>query len=367
MSTMYEAAAPTRPATRSTAVVMSRRSAASMSGVEKRVSSVRADTVRPSLVRMTADLVPASRVQRSESMKRSTPLADIGDRRAVRERSQMPWMTSRRPNVDRFFVSPSGPARCSNIGVRWTRPVDLGVRVGVEAVADLLAVEPQLGRPMPPPMGEGLRCRQWSFMRRVAYAASCAERAESRPVLGHVGFDLVASGGELVDDLHRDLGEVGDAAAHRPPFDADGLGELVAEFGFVEVADGLGPVVERSGVEGGPSVVGSVDEVGDDHVGVEVGVAGTGGAMSEHGGDEPVASTTSAPPWPRRPLDASVSKTASASRTATSWAWLTAERMSGVPRPWRIDTDFGAQNVASNAVTVGADLDAVILTLVPGY
>jgi hypothetical protein len=66
-------------------------------------------------------------------------------------------------------------------------------------------------------------------------------------------------------------------------------GELVAELGLVQVADRLRPVVERSGVEGGPSVVGPVDEVGDHHVGVEVGVAGARGAVSERSGDEPVA------------------------------------------------------------------------------
>ena len=33
-------------------------------------------------------------------------------------RSQMPWMISRRPNIDRFRVNPSGPARRSNIGPR---------------------------------------------------------------------------------------------------------------------------------------------------------------------------------------------------------------------------------------------------------
>lgn len=73
--------------------------------------------------------------------------------------------------------------------------------------------------------------------------------------------------------LHRHLGDIGDPPPHRPPLDTDSPSELVAELGLVQVADRLRPVVERSGVEGGPPPVGPVDEVGDHHVCVQVGIA----------------------------------------------------------------------------------------------
>ena len=58
---------------------------------------------------------------------------------------------------------------------------------------------------------------------------------------------------------------------------------------LVEVAGGLGVRVDAPGVERRPPAVGAEREVGDEHVGVQLRVAGARGPMPERGGDEPVA------------------------------------------------------------------------------
>ena len=134
-------------------------------------------------------------------------------------------------------------------------------------------------------------------VRRELCGASSVE-----PVFRHVSFDLVASCGELVDDLHRDRRQIRDPASHRPPVDTQRGGELVAELGLVEVADGLGPVVQRPRIERCPPVVGPMNQVRDHHVSVEMRVTDTRRAMPERGGDEPVTgnylSATVATPTP---------------------------------------------------------------------
>ena len=110
------------------------------------------------------------------------------------------------------------------------------------------------------------------------------------PVLGEVGFDLGAAGGEGVDEWAGDAGDVGEAVLDRVPLDAEAAGELVAQLGVVEVPDGAAPLVERPAVEGGPAVVlGGVDEVGDHDVGVQVRVEVARRPVPEGGADEPVA------------------------------------------------------------------------------
>ena len=63
----------------------------------------------------------------------------------------------------------------------------------------------------------------------------------------------------------------------------------MAELGLVEVAGGLRQREEVAGVECAPAALGAAGQVRDQHVGVEMGVAGAAGAMPEPRRDEPVA------------------------------------------------------------------------------
>ena len=58
---------------------------------------------------------------------------------------------------------------------------------------------------------------------------------------------------------------------------------------------------EVPAVGGGPAAVGALDQVGDDDMGVELGVAGPAGAVPERGADEARwLRSAAAPPRPRR-------------------------------------------------------------------
>jgi len=92
---------------------------------------------------------------------------------------------------------------------------------------------------------------------------------------GEVLLDVLTSPREGAQDMIGDSGDVGDPVACGGPLDAQSTGELCPQLGFVQVADGLGPRIERSRVEGRPATVGfGMHEVGDDDVGVQLRVAG---------------------------------------------------------------------------------------------
>lgn len=124
---------------------MSRRSVASMSGVLKRVSSVLAETTRPARVRIAAAPVPVSCTQCSDATNRSAHSTMLAIGAPFGSRSQMPWMISRRPNIDRFRVNPSGPARRSKHRAEMNQPDVAGVvDAGVDLIADQLHVKTEV-------------------------------------------------------------------------------------------------------------------------------------------------------------------------------------------------------------------------------
>ena len=165
-------------------------------------------------------------------------------------------------------------------------------------------------------------------------------------------LDLAPSGGEQFAELGWDADDLGGAFVDGSPVDAEAAGELVAEVGLVEVAGGAGLPQQRLAVERPPLPVLAVREIRDEHVGVQLRVAGAAGPMRERGGDEPVdrndlvsvdATTGSAPlafgasRGPRR--------LRRRARRGTSRA------VSGSPSPHSTDTDLGAENVRSNPGT----------------
>ena len=81
-------------------------------------------------------------------------------------------------------------------------------------------------------------------------------------------FDLGSPCGEAVQHLGGDAVDFGAASLHRCPGDAERVGELVAEFGLVEVAGGAGVSVEVAAVEGAPPAIDPLHHVRDQHMGV---------------------------------------------------------------------------------------------------
>jgi hypothetical protein len=77
----------------------------------------------------------------------------------------------------------------------------------------------------------------------------------------------------VLEDLLIDAGDLGDAVVNRIPFDAECLGQVLAQGRLVKEAGRAGVGVERTAVEGGRAAFGD-GAVGDDRVGMELGVAG---------------------------------------------------------------------------------------------
>ena len=101
--------------------------------------------------------------------------------------------------------------------------------------------------------------------------------------------DLLAALGELAQVGVGEALDLGDAVSDRLPLHAEPLAQLMAEVCLIDVAGGLGVVEDRRVVEAGPAPVGALGRVGDQDMGVELGIAGAGGAVLEGGGEEAVA------------------------------------------------------------------------------
>jgi hypothetical protein len=67
--------------------------------------------------------------------------------------------------------------------------------------------------------------------------------------------DLCPAGGEGAQMLGIEALDLGDAVAERAPVDPEALGQLVAQVGLIDVAGGLGLVIDRRVVEAGPAPV----------------------------------------------------------------------------------------------------------------
>ncbi len=100
--------------------------------------------------------------------------------------------------------------------------------------------------------------------------------------------DLTASLREAQQHGAGHAVEVGDAALDGSPAGTEPHRQLGAQVRLVEVSGGAGVRVQVARVEGAPPAVGALRGVGDDHVCVELRVAGAAGAMSERGADQPV-------------------------------------------------------------------------------
>ena len=111
-------------------------------------------------------------------------------------------------------------------------------------------------------------------------------------------LDLGAPLGECADDLRRHALDLGRSPPHRCPLDTERSSQRPTEMCLVEVAGGLGLGVDPPSVECAPPPVARLGHVGDQHVGVEQGIAGARGSVPEARGDEALAGVVVDPARP---------------------------------------------------------------------
>ena len=113
---------------------------------------------------------------------------------------------------------------------------------------------------------------------------------------GHERFDLDATGREGTQHSLGHPLELGHAAGGQPEAHAERLPQPGAQGRLVHEAGRAGVDVDQAGVGGRPGAVVSHGDVGDQDVGVELGVAGARGAVHEGGADEPLRPDAAKPP-----------------------------------------------------------------------
>ncbi len=266
----------------------------SISGVVQRISSVRAATTVPSSRRMAAWVrsAPTARTC-SERRNPSTRSRTWSTRPPAGRALQTALMTSRSPNVLTLAVRPSGlashrysrsaSAAAGRRAARWTPSRS-------RTAARVSASRPRVSARAPPSRQQAPGIELVVLGSAGGVGGELGGPGRVLAVLVEVRLDLPAAGRELPEHRSGDAGDVGDAVADRPPLDTETAGQLPAQVGFVEVPDRRQPRVQRPGVQRGPPVVARrVGEVGDHDMGVQMRIAGPGGAVPERGGDEPVA------------------------------------------------------------------------------
>ena len=198
-----------------------------------------------------------------------------------------------------------------------------------------------------PCVGRCFTGQRGAFPPRRVSAFALAELVE---LVGERGVDVGAALGEHVEQLVGDAGDLGLTVDDRPPLDAEAVGQLGAQHRLVQAAEHPLMPLQVAGVERVPAAVGGL-HLGRDHgVGVDLRIIGPRRRLAERRHRQPVrvrmqtaavgrgsgSSTRTAPdaPAPRS--------------TATSWA--SSSRSSPVSAH-HTDSDFGAENVASNPDT----------------
>ena len=182
--------------------------------------------------------------------------------------------------------------------------VALAADVNVDLIADQLGVEPETGDALPPIVQQRSGSGRVVLHPPGRVRGDLGSSSRFAAVGSHVRLDLVATRRELVHHPHRHRRQIRDPSTDGAPLEPECLGDLVAELRLIQIADGLGPAVQRPGIQRGPPVVRPVHQVRDHHMGVEMRVASPGGAVAKRRGDEPVTSNnlsaTVATPAPRR-------------------------------------------------------------------
>ena len=240
----------------------------------------------------------------------------------------------------------SGSAPRSSAGRRGGGGGRGPAAAAVEGAADRIAVEPDLPSLFAPALAQILAVTSRSLLRacRGLRPGGRGRRLRS-PTAARISARRVEKSRRWDRRSPRSRRcRCGRAASATPR-----LGQLVAKLGLVEVAGGLGVVVDRRVVEAGPAAVGSLGRVGDQDVGVELGVAVARGAVAEGGGEEPLPLRTRRPAPRRVQLPCVACSRGRPRRRARGRRDLAA----GVspPSAQSSATDFGAEKVRSKPGT----------------
>ena len=107
-------------------------------------------------------------------------------------------------------------------------------------------------------------------------------------MLGHAGGHVRPTAGEGAQDGRVDARDLGPAAVAPDPGQAQAGAEPAPELGAVKGCRGLGVGEEAGRLQSRPSPLAPLHQVGDQHVGVQVGVPGPAGVVGVGGGQEPV-------------------------------------------------------------------------------
>lgn len=83
-----------------------------------------------------------------------------------------------------------------------------------------------------------------------------------------------------------DVADLSEPPSYVGPLDAEAAGQLAPQDCLVDVPGGELVAVERGGVDSAPVAIGTLEQVGDDDVGVQLGVVGATGEVLEGGSDE---------------------------------------------------------------------------------
>ena len=122
---------------------------------------------------------------------------------------------------------------------------------------------------------------------RVSSAAVSAAFCDVAPRALHRGLDVDPALGERPEHRLRYVSQLAQAVAPDVPGEAE-RSELGPQGGAVERAGGHLPGEEVSPVGSRPATVGTLDQVRDDDMGVELGIASPAGAVTKGRPDEPV-------------------------------------------------------------------------------
>lgn len=142
------------------------------------------------------------------------------------------------------------------------------------------------------PGGEGGGLAEPDDLQRGGMASVIGDEALDQVILGRV--DLAGTDREEFEERLGDAGDLPPVPLRMPrrsgfPVDAELLGEEIGQDALVQRGQGGAGLEDRPAVQGPPPTVGGgAGPVPDDHVIVELGVAGPGVEVGERGGDDPV-------------------------------------------------------------------------------
>ena len=186
------------------------------------------------------------------------------------------------------------PARSGQLAAHAPRVGDLGrPRRSEHQGGELARAESVLGRPgthdVTPRRGVDPVALATARVVRDRLTPAIADLDARRHQLALALLDLTTTRGELPQHLRRELLDLRHPVAHRPPaHPRQPLTHRGAQMRLVEVAGGLGVLVDRRGIKRRPPTVGAARHVRRHHMGVQLRVLGATHPMAIRRRHEPL-------------------------------------------------------------------------------